>query len=624
MTGEARNASIKMVCRQVVMTSPAVIDAMRRISSLLQQGGFRDAHDQLEVIVAEHPDFAEAKRLLAGTRLALGDAVGAEALLREALVIDPAWTPTLATLGEVLLNSGRASEAESLLQRAAAGTPAFPRAALVLARHYNDTQRPAQALDVVASHCVNGSADAELVTQHVAALVALGRQDEAVAIYRRVVAAAPGHPTAAHALAIALDAASQPAEAEQFARHALTRGQPTASLYFTHARSLIALGDFDRAETALRDCLRLEPRLIEAQSNLARLTWMRTGDSVQATATMDQALQTFANDDALWAAKAAILQGAGDARGAYACLATQASLPQAAPALLVRAGLAALEFEPSTALALAERALRAVPTDMAARKLMLAAQLGVGDARGALPDCDALLSVAPDDQYLIALQTTAWRLLGDPRYLEYCDYAHLALPQQLEAPAGWPDLASFFADLKRSLAHLHDSQKHPLLFQSLRHGTETTEDLTRSADPVIRALFRAFEAPIRRYLDFIGHGVDPLRRRNHGDWRFNGSWSVRLRTSGFHTSHVHPRGWISSACYIDLPDSMLDTQRQDGVLAFGEPSIVTMPALSAEHMVRPEVGMLVLFPSYFWHGTVPFSSEQTRLTVAFDVVPDRP
>jgi hypothetical protein len=34
--------------------------------------------------------------------------------------------------------------------------------------------------------------------------------------------------------------------------------------------------------------------------------------------------------------------------------------------------------------------------------------------------------------------------------------------------------------------------------------------------------------------------------------------------------------------------------------------------------------MLVLFPSYFWHGTVPISGNQTRLTVAFDAVPDRP
>jgi len=37
--------------------------------------------------------------------------------------------------------------------------------------------------------------------------------------------------------------------------------------------------------------------------------------------------------------------------------------------------------------------------------------------------------------------------------------------------------------------------------------------------------------------------------------------------------------------------------------------------------VKPERGMLVLFPSYFWHGTVPFGGSDTRLTVAFDAVP---
>ncbi len=596
---------------------------MRRISALLQAGSFRDAHDLLEAIVADNPGFVEARRLLAGTRQALGDAVGAEALLRQALALDPGWTPTLATLGELLLNSGRAGEAEPLLQRAVAGTPPSPRAALVLARYYNDTQRPAQALAIAAPYCAAGNADAELVIQHVAALAALGRQREAVAAYRQVQVASPDNPVAAHALAIALDAADQPAEAEQLARQALGRGYRTAALYHTHARSLIALGEFERAEAALRDCLRLEPRLLDAHSHLARLVWMRTGDSAQATATMDRALQTFANDDALWAAKAAVLQGAGDARGAYACLASQAAHPQAAPALLVRAGLAALEFDPGIALGLAARALHVLPTDSSARKLMVAAQLGIGDASGSLPHCEALLAQAPDDQYLIALQTIAWRLLGDPRYHELCDYPRLVLPQRLEAPPGWPDLAGFLADLRRSLDRLHDTQNHPLLFQSLRHGTETTGDLTRTADPVIQALFKAFEAPIRRYLEHIGHGVDPLRRRNQGGWRFNGSWSVRLQTSGFHTSHVHPRGWLSSACYIDLPDSMADVQREDGVLSFGEPSIATTPACPAEYVVRPEAGMLVLFPSYFWHGTVPFSGDRTRLTVAFDVVPDR-
>jgi hypothetical protein len=54
----------------------------------------------------------------------------------------------------------------------------------------------------------------------------------------------------------------------------------------------------------------------------------------------------------------------------------------------------------------------------------------------------------------------------------------------------------------------------------------------------------------------------------------------------------------------------------------GAPGMITTPLLDAELSVRPELGLLVLFPSYFWHGTLPFHSEQPRLTVAFDVVPE--
>ena len=46
-----------------------------------------------------------------------------------------------------------------------------------------------------------------------------------------------------------------------------------------------------------------------------------------------------------------------------------------------------------------------------------------------------------------------------------------------------------------------------------------------------------------------------------------------------------------------------------------------MPVLDAEHFVRPRPGLLALFPSYMWHGTVPFRADERRLTMAFDVVP---
>jgi len=598
--------------------TPALIDAMRRINPLLQSGDFATARARLREIVAEHPAFVEALRLLAGTEQALGDPLAAETLLRRAVELDPNWTPSLAALGELLLTSDRVDEAEPLLLRA---SRRLSRAALVLARHYNDTQRFADAASVAALLCASPDAEAELVAQHVTALAALDRIDEAVTSYRRAANASPGNPRAAHALAIALDAAARHVESEQVSADVIARGNAAWAVHQTHARSLIALGEFDRAELALRETVRLQPRSAEAQSSLARLVWMRSGDTAQTTAGFDDALLRFPNDPALLAAKAAVLHGAGDARGGFACLSALASHPQAASALLVRAGLSALEFDPSAALELADRALRAAPASIPARSLRVAALLGVGDATAALPDCEALRIASPDDQYLIALQTTAWRLLDDERYQQLCDYGRLVAPFELSPPAGWSDLGTFLTDVRRSLDRLHDPSGHPLLFQSLRNGTETTDDLARANDPVIQALFRAFDEPIRTYLASVGHGSDPLGQRNEGGYRFNGSWSVKLRSAGYHNNHVHPRGWVSSACYIDLPDCMHAPHGEAGALTFGEPGLLTNPALRSEHFVRPATGMLVLFPSYFWHGTVPFASAQTRLTVAFDVVP---
>ena len=596
---------------------------MQRVNGLLQAGDFRAAHDQLRGVVEIHPDYAEAQRLLGGVTLMLGDVAGAERILRHAVELDSDWTPTLTTLGELLLGSGRHAEAETFLQRAATAKQPDPHAAQVLARYYNDRKQPARALAILAPFCARDKIPAELIVQHVAALVALGRSGDAIAWSRNLLARSPDNPAAEQALATALQAANRHDEAEGIVRHALEHGRRNATLCYTHARSLIALGAYNRAETALRDCLRLEPQHIDAHGDLAKLVWTRTGDGGQATEAIDKALQTFPNNDALWAAKAAVLQGAGDVRAAYACLAARIACPQVPPALHVRAGLAALEFDSRLALERAECALRTAPNDPAARTLQVAAMLGVGDARGALRTCEALRLESPDDQYLIALQTTAWRMLGDERYAPLCDYPDLVVAYKLEAPSPWTNLADFLDELKHDLGRMHDAFVHPLLFQSLRHGTETIGDLSRNEKPSIRALFRAFDAPIRDYIARMGTGDDPLRRRNTGAYHFNGSWSVRLCTDGFHQNHVHPRGWISSACYIELPEATRGADSREGVLTFGEPGILTTPTLSSQHDVRPAVGTLVLFPSYFWHGTVPFSGKQTRLTIAFDAVPAR-
>jgi hypothetical protein len=79
---------------------------------------------------------------------------------------------------------------------------------------------------------------------------------------------------------------------------------------------------------------------------------------------------------------------------------------------------------------------------------------------------------------------------------------------------------------------------------------------------------------------------------------------------------------MSSAFYVALPPSVsAGTDGRAGLIQFGQPPIELGLELPPMCTIRPEEGQLLLFTSYFWHGTVPFEDQQPRMTVAFDMTP---
>jgi len=104
-------------------------------------------------------------------------------------------------------------------------------------------------------------------------------------------------------------------------------------------------------------------------------------------------------------------------------------------------------------------------------------------------------------------------------------------------------------------------------------------------------------------------------------FRYSGSWSSRLQDSGFHVNHIHPDGWISSCYYVSVPEAVKDETTKQGWIKFGEPALDVALKHPIRRTIQPVPGRLVLFPSYMWHGTVPFSDKAARTTIAFDVVP---
>ncbi len=95
---------------------------------------------------------------------------------------------------------------------------------------------------------------------------------------------------------------------------------------------------------------------------------------------------------------------------------------------------------------------------------------------------------------------------------------------------------------------------------------------------------------------------------------------TRLRSQGYQHGHIHPSAWISGVYYVSLPPEVRQEKNDDsGWIEFGRaPYYYSIDNTQNVRAVQPEEGMLVLFPSYFYHRTVPFDSDKERVTIAFD------
>lgn len=166
--------------------------------------------------------------------------------------------------------------------------------------------------------------------------------------------------------------------------------------------------------------------------------------------------------------------------------------------------------------------------------------------------------------------------------------------------------------------------RHPTLmwnapFKATTEGWQT-DDILPDAVPAVQRLHELLVRHVEAVLDVGYEGAaDPALRGLHLK-----AWGVVLDRGGRQQPHVHPAAVLSGVCYLEVPP----LQGREGWLCFRR----TLPwircagsaAGDASRTVRPERGKLVVFPSHFWHETLPFSAAGRRVSIAFDVLPSLP
>jgi Flp pilus assembly protein TadD len=595
---------------------------LQQAMTLMQQGQWPMAELAVVRVLRQSRADPDALQLMGIIRAQQGQAAEAERFYRRSLSLRPGQPTVITNLGLVLVSMGRADEAVALLRSAVRSDPKSADLWQALAQLQQGMGELAFAEKSLRQVLTLRPGDPAALLSLSGVLNTDNRAEEAEALLRPALAGTmPEQVRAAleHNLGVALKIQRRYPEAlEQFdAALARAPGLPIAPV--NRASTLQHMGRQDEALADYRRALASDPANVSAHQEINALLY-RMGRDDEFLTSYDAPIAQAADPSALLLSKGIFLNRVERFEEAAECLeraartAPENSNVQDALAIAT-AGLRRLD----ETVAAYERSLALRPGVVQTNVNLAGILLQTGDNARALKLVEEAVARAPTDQAAIAVYELALRANRDARAEALIDYEKHVQIFDLDPPEGFADMASFNAALNAHLDTLHgDRREH--FDQTLRHGTQTMDPLFEGGNALVAKLQARIEEAVATYIarmrDGPGH---PLSSRRANGFRFPGSWSSRLYSEGFHTNHIHPMGWISSCYYVAMPDVAKDEQAQQGWIKFGEPSFPV--GAPVRRTVKPVPGRLVLFPSYMWHGTVPFTSDTARTTIAFDAIP---
>ena len=149
-------------------------------------------------------------------------------------------------------------------------------------------------------------------------------------------------------------------------------------------------------------------------------------------------------------------------------------------------------------------------------------------------------------------------------------------------------------------------------FQSLE-GTNLFENPT----PRIARLRSIIIAELKHY--YIKHSRSACSYIENWPRDYNlYGWQVTLKKQGYQKAHIHPGGWLSGVIYLKVVAAL---GRNEGAIEFSLncPDYSSPNSPSLMHV--PAAGEMIFFPSSLHHRTIPFSADEDRIIISFDLMP---
>ena len=150
----------------------------------------------------------------------------------------------------------------------------------------------------------------------------------------------------------------------------------------------------------------------------------------------------------------------------------------------------------------------------------------------------------------------------------------------------------------------------------ITNGYQTAGNLFANRDFDTNEIQKIIKIEIEKYRLYFKDSEEGFIKNWPTNYYLNG-WLISMKKGGKLSAHMHDLGWLSGSIYINVPQKS-DLESGNLVVCIDENENKNENKKSIDVVT----GSLCLFPSSLLHYTIPFESEENRIVLAFDMIPN--
>ncbi len=477
-----------------------------------------------------------------------------------------------------LLNSGQLSQAESLAKNLITKHPNTFILHHVLSLALDGQQKFAEAVESYKNALKLQPNTPDLLFNLGITLTQLNRLSEAVATYQQAIQTNPNFFEAYGNLGTILQRQGKLNEAIASYQKGLKINPQDAQGYFNLGTALRDMGDLEAAVNSYQKAIRLFPDYTDAHNNL--------GKALRDQGNMDAAVKCY---------QAALALNAEHANANYNM-----------------AEFLYLSKKYDEAISYFERSQL---DDWQERRLYCLYKAEKFDAFKV--NRDELIGRMPHTSPFLATLSTHYSInFNEPDPYDFCKNGLDFVYQKTI-----PELGRNSTLLKDLLDDIHTADIAERKQGRLTNGQQSAGNLFKRPEASFRTLSELIKKEFLSYKNKFADADCELIKSFPVELEFTSSWYVKMQQGGHLSAHIHEVGWISGAVYLAMPTPKAGSN--EGAFEYGThgddypQKHQNFPTM----YVMPNVGDIVLFPSSLFHRTIPFSANEERICIAFDLKP---